>query len=70
MFIDEVQDFLALPTDLEDAFSQARSLGSDLPSLTSTEGNCPPSLRSGVDSNARNKIIFGLNAEDAAEMAK
>jgi len=70
VFIDEVQDFLALPVDLEDAFSQARSLGVGFTVAHQYRKQLPPGLRSGIDSNARNKIIFGLNAEDAAEMAK
>ena len=70
VFIDEVQDYLALPTDLEDAFSQARSLGVGFTIAHQYRRQLPPGLRSGVDANARNKIIFGLNAEDAADMAK
>ena len=70
VFIDEVQDYLALPTDLEDAFSQARSLGVGFTIAHQYRRQLPPGLRSGVDANARNKIIFGLNAEDAAGMAK
>ncbi|MBW4077750.1 MAG: type IV secretory system conjugative DNA transfer family protein, partial [Acidobacteria bacterium] len=70
VFIDEVQDYLALPTDLEDAFSQARSLGVGFTIAHQYRKQLPPSLRSGVDANARNKIIFGLNSEDAADLAK
>jgi type IV secretory pathway TraG/TraD family ATPase VirD4 len=70
VFIDEVQDYLALPTDLEDAFSQARSLGVGFAIAHQYRKQLPPSLRSGVDANARNKIIFGLNAEDASDLAK
>ena len=70
VFIDEVQDFLALPTDLEDAFSQARSLGVAFTIAHQYRRQLPPGLRSGVDANARNKIIFGLNSEDAADLAK
>ncbi len=70
IFIDEVQSYLALPTDLEDAFSQARSLGVGFTIAHQYRRQLPPGLRSGVDANARNKIIFGLNSEDAADMAK
>lgn len=70
VFIDEVQDFLALPTDLEDAFSQARSLGVGFAIAHQYRRQLPSSLRSGVDANARNKIVFGLNSEDAADLAK
>jgi hypothetical protein len=70
IFIDEVQDYLALPTDLEDALSQARSLGVGFTIAHQYRRQLPSGLRSGVDANARNKIIFGLNFEDAAELAK
>jgi hypothetical protein len=32
-------------------------------------GQLPPEIRAGVDANARNKIIFGLNGTDAKEIA-
>jgi hypothetical protein len=70
VFIDEVQDYLALPTDLEDALSQARSLGVGFTVAHQYRQQLPVGLRSGVDTNTRNKIIFGLNAADASEMAK
>lgn len=70
VFIDEVQDYLSLPTDLEDALSQARSLGVGFTLAHQYRRQLPAGLRAGVDANARNKIIFGLNGEDAAEMAK
>jgi hypothetical protein len=70
IFIDEVQDYLALPTDLEDALSQSRSLGAGFTLAHQYRRQLPPGLRSGIDANARNKIIFGLNAEDAQDLAK
>ncbi len=70
IYIDEVQDYLALPTDLEDAFSQARGLGVGFTVAHQYRRQLPPSLRSGIDANARNKVIFGLNAEDAGELAR
>lgn len=70
VFIDEVQDYLALPTDLEDALSQARGLGVGFTLAHQYRRQLPVGLRSGVDANVRNKVIFGLNAEDAGEMAR
>ncbi len=32
-------------------------------------GQLPPEIRAGVDANARNKILFGLNGTDAKEIA-
>ena len=32
-------------------------------------GQLPPDIRAGIDANARSKIVFGLNAADAKEVA-
>ena len=69
VFIDELQDYLALPTDLSDVLAQARGLGVALTLAHQYRGQLPPEIRSGVDANARNKIVFGLNSEDAKAMA-
>lgn len=70
VYIDEVQDYLALPTDLADALSQARGFGVGFTIAHQYRNQLPLTLRAGVDANARNKIVFGLNAGDAAEVAK
>jgi hypothetical protein len=70
VYIDEVQDYLALPTDLADALAQARSLGVGFTLAHQYRNQLPPALRSGIDANARNKIVFGLNSGDATDMAK
>ncbi len=49
VYIDEVQDYLALPTDLADALSQARSLGVGFTLAHQYRGQLPPALRAGVD---------------------
>lgn len=69
-YIDEVQDYLALPTNLADALSQARGLGVGLTVAHQYRAQLPPALKAGIDANARNKIIFGLNATDAKDMAQ
>lgn len=69
VFIDEVQDYLTLPTDLADALSQARGLGVGFTLAHQYRNQLPAGLRAGVDANARNKIVFGLNAGDAHDMA-
>lgn len=69
VFIDEVQDYLTLPTDLADALSQSRGLGVGFTIAHQYRNQLPPALRSGVDANARNKIVFGLNASDAHDVA-
>lgn len=69
MYIDELQDYLALPTDLSDALAQARGLGVGITMAHQYRNQLPPDLRAGIDANARNKIVFGLNAGDAKELA-
>lgn len=69
VFIDELQDYLSLPTDLSDALAQARGLGVGLTLAHQYRDQLPLNIRSGIDANARNKIVFGLNSRDAKDMA-
>jgi hypothetical protein len=69
VYIDEVQDYLSLPTDLSDALAQARGLGVGLTLAHQYRTQLSPELKAAVDANARNKIVFGVNAGDARDMA-
>lgn len=69
LHIDELQDYLSLPTDLSDALAQARGLGVGLTLAHQYRDQLPINIRSGIDANARNKIVFGLNSRDAKDMA-
>lgn len=69
VYIDELQDYLSLPTDLSDALAQARGLGLGLILAHQYRDQLPLLIRAGVDANALNKIVFGLNATDARAMA-
>ncbi len=69
IYIDELQDYLSLPTDLSDALAQARGLGVGLTLAHQYRDQLPLEIRSGVDANARNKIVFGLSSKDAKDMA-
>lgn len=69
IYIDELQDYLSLPTDLSDALAQARGMGLAITMAHQYRDQLPPLLRSGVDANARNKIIFGISGKDAKDMA-
>ncbi len=69
VFIDELQDYLSLPTDLSDALAQARGLGLALYLAHQYRDQLPPQILAGVDANARNKIVFGLQNADAKDMA-
>jgi len=69
VYIDELQDYLSLPTDLSDALAQARGLGLGLTMAHQYRKQLPPDILAGVDANARNKIVFGLGADDAKAMS-
>ena len=69
IYIDELQDYLSLPTDLSDALAQARGMGLAVTMAHQYRDQLPVLLRSGVDANARNKIIFGISGKDAKDMA-
>jgi hypothetical protein len=69
VYIDELQDYLSLPTDLSDALAQARGLGVGLTLAHQFRAQVPPEVLAGIDANARNKICFGVSATDAKGMA-
>lgn len=69
IFIDELQDYLNLPDDIANALAQARGLGVGLTLAHQYRDQLPLNIRSGIDANARNKIVFGLNSRDAKDMA-
>lgn len=69
VYIDELQDYLSLPTDLSDALAQSRGLGMGMTLAHQYRDQLPPEVRAGVDANCRNKIVFGLNSKDAKDMA-
>lgn len=69
IYIDELQDYRSLPTSFSDALAQARGLGVAYTVAHQYRGQLPPDIKAGIDANCRNKIIFGLNSEDAKDMA-
>lgn len=70
IYVDEVQDYLRLPTDLADALAQSRSLGVAWHLAHQYRRQLTPEVRAAIDSNARNKIVFGLASDDARELAQ
>lgn len=69
VYIDELQDYLALPTSFSDALAQARGLGVAYTVAHQYRGQLQPDIKAGIDANCKNKIIFGLNSDDAKDMA-
>ncbi len=69
VYLDEVQDFLRLPTDLSDALATSRSLGAGWHLAHQDRDQLSPAMRAAFEANARSRICFQLNAADARAMA-
>ena len=70
IYIDELQDYISsIGKDFSDSLAQARGLGVGITMAHQYREQLPPEIRAGIDSNARNKICFGLQATDAKTMA-
>lgn len=70
VFIDEVQNYLHLPTPIGDAMSVFRSYGVGLHVAHQYRDQLPVAMRSGFDANARSKLCFALEPDDARDIAK
>ncbi|MDP9340537.1 MAG: type IV secretory system conjugative DNA transfer family protein [Actinomycetota bacterium] len=68
--IDEVQDFLHLPTSLDDVLAQSRGLGLGLTLSHQHLGQLTTDVRLAVLNNARNRVLFALRSADARVMAR
>jgi hypothetical protein len=70
IYLDEFQEFLRLPVDLGDAMVQARGLGVGLVLAHQQLAQLSPGLRAAVLANSGSRVIFRLDHDDAAAMAK
>jgi hypothetical protein len=70
VYVDEVQDYLALPTDLGEALAQARGYGVAFTLAHQFLGQLSRDMRTGVLANARSRVCFQLPHEDAVVLAK
>ncbi|MGE4429097.1 MAG: type IV secretory system conjugative DNA transfer family protein [Solirubrobacteraceae bacterium] len=70
VFVDEVQNYLHLPTSIDDALAVSRSYGVAWHLAHQHRGQLPPAMRAGLDANARTKLCFALPAADARDLAK
>ena len=70
VYVDELQDYLHLPTDLADALAQARGLGVGFTLAHQYLAQLPPTMRAAVLGTVRSRICFQLNHDDATVMAK
>jgi hypothetical protein len=70
VYIDEVQDYLHLPTDLADGLAQARGLGVGFTLAHQYLAQLPIAMRTAVLANARSRVVFQTSPGDAMELAK
>ena len=70
VFIDEVQNYLHLPTPIDDVLATSRSYGVAWHLAHQYRKQLPDRLRSALDVNARSKICFALDPLDARDLAK
>ncbi len=68
--IDEVQDYLNLPTSLADVLAQARGLGLGLTLSHQHLGQLTTEVRQAILNNARNRVLFQLRSADARVMSR
>lgn len=67
--VDEMQDYLALGSDLADALAQARGLGVGFTLAHQYLGQLPRGVKDAVLANARSRVTFQLTGQDAREFA-
>ena len=70
IYIDEVQQFLNLPTSIADALATSRSYGVAWNLAHQFRAQLPSGMRAAFDVNARNKIVFATGADDAHDLAR
>jgi hypothetical protein len=70
IFVDEAPRFLNLPLSLADALAVSRSLSVGWFLAAQFRSQFPPALRAAVDMNARSKIQFATEYDDARDTAK
>lgn len=71
IYIDETPSFLGIPNaNLDEALSQSRQFNVGWNISFQHLAQMSSQLKAGIESNVANKIVFGLNLDEAREMAK
>ncbi|MFH6649284.1 type IV secretory system conjugative DNA transfer family protein [Streptococcus suis] len=71
IYVDETPSFLGIPNaNLDEALSQSRQFNVGWAIGFQHLAQMPSNLKAGIESNTANKIVFGLNLNEAKEMAK
>src|SRR5664279_6610407 len=69
VYIDEAPRFMHLPLSLADALAQSRSLSVGWHLAAQYCSQFPGPMRTAVDMNARSKVAFATEYEDARDLA-
>jgi hypothetical protein len=69
IYVDEMADYLNLPTDIGDALVQSRSLGVSWTLAHQHLGQLPGGLKAALMANARSRVVFQLGPDDARTLA-
>lgn len=70
VYVDEAPRFLHLPTSLADALALSRSMGVGWFLAAQFARQFPKEVRTAIDMNARTKIVFGTEYDDATHFAR
>src|SRR5664279_4990337 len=70
VYIDEAPRFMHLPLSLADALAQSRSLSVGWHLAAQYRSQFPGPMRTAVDMNARSKVAFATEYEDARDLAR
>jgi len=70
LYVDECQNFLALPTAIDDLLAEARGYHLSVVLAHQHLGQLPKDLFEATSANARNKVYFSVSPEDARVLAR
>lgn len=71
IYVDETPSFLGIPNaNLDEALSQSRQFNVGWNIGFQHLAQMSPTLKTGIESNVANKVVFGLNLNEAKELAK
>jgi len=70
LYVDEVQNFLHLPTPIPDVLAEARGYRLSLCMAHQHLGQLTRELREGIAANARTKVYFQVSREDAQSLER
>ncbi len=68
-FLDELAEFIKLPTSVDDALSMSRSLGVGWILANQFLKQLPVELRQSIKTNCKNRLVFGLSMNEAKNIA-